>query len=522
MIDLNPFYRFWQIAQTGLPDLTQPQYLNQIIGQLPIAVAIFTIVAIGLGAGMALVNFSLRQSPQQHHVAIGDWVMRSTQLVQVLQHTVLVSALVLSGFLFCSTLANRQSTWDQSRVTQARPATTGTPIQQTSPQVSYTSQEPYVYTTQLNGKLVKVQDKKDVIRSTPISSSSIQVNISPPTTPTGDGNNYLIDFKGTYQITNPIGTSSQVVFQMAPPTGYTLLQNLAIEQDGKKIAALNTGEYRYPLQIAAGGVSKLRVSYQAQGSPQWVYNAKDGSLANFRMTIATKVPKLNFLSDVAPTKVATKGDQKIFTWAFNENASVQKPFGVTPVAAVTTARIGTLPLLLFLAPGIFLWWMLLLYCSIPMRLLNVAIAGAVFFVGMLVLTYFSRIGDPVAVWMGISIGLLALVWGLGGNNWRISLAAIICTIAGVIIPVYGFLVGTRGLTLSTAGLLSILWLTARNWHGLYKLEPTPKTTRIPESTGVFTRHDLLEESASYNQLNPADPDDENIAKRIRNEGATGD
>jgi hypothetical protein len=516
-------YRY--VAQTGLPDLTQPQYLNQIASQLPIAVAIFAILAIGLGAGMALINFSQRDDIQDRHVVVGDWMMRSDRLMKVLQHTVLVAVLMLAGFLFCSTLANRQNNWEQARVEQKNPTIAGSPIQQTSPQVSYTTQEPYVYTTQLNGKLVKVQDKKDVTRTAAVSGSNLQVKIDPTQTKSGGEANYQIDFRGDYQVTNPVGTTDRFFFQINPPAGYSLLQNFNVEQDGKRLTAVNPGEYRFPLQIAPGNVSKLRVSYRAQGSPQWVYTAKDGSLANFRMSITTVVPRLNFISGIIPTKVDTKGTQKVFTWAFNQNASVQKPFGVA-VAEATATQTGTLPLLLLLAPGIFLWWMLLLYFSIPIELKTAALAGFTFFVGMFILTYFSRLTDPLYVWTGISIGLLGLVWGIGRKNWRISLAAVICTISGAIIPVYGFLIGYRGLTLSIAGLLSIIWLAVRNWYDVYQLEPKPHRSIVlspPEASGeVFTRHDLLEESAKHNQLNPAASDAEEIARQLREKGAASD
>jgi hypothetical protein len=511
-IDLDLLWRSGQIAQTSLPDLTQPQSLNLVASQLPIALAIFVVLAIGLGAAMALINFSTRNTATYSNVAIGDLAMTSTQLLRGLQQTVVVAIVLLIGFLLCSTLANRQNLWEQARLAQKTPAVAATEevIQQTSPQVTYTTQEPYVYTTQLGGKLVKVQDKKDVTRQTSVSGSNLQVVISPLPTKTGEGNNYAIDFKGDYQITNPVGTTDRFAFKIAPPTGYSLLQNFTVERDGKRLTATNPGEYSFPVQIAPGSVSKLRVSYLAQGSPQWVYSAKDGSLANFRMSIASKVPRLDFVSGVVPTKVANNGENKVFTWAFDRNASVQKPFGVSVDAPVAAAN-GKLPLLLILAPAIFLWWVTLLCLSIPMRLPNIAIAGFVFFAGMFALTYFSRLTDPLYVWGGISIALLALVWGLGRGNWRISLAAIISTIAGAIVPVFGFLLPDRGIILSVAGLLSILWLVARNWYGWYQLEPRDRVAvdRLSEQQDeAYIRHDLLQESVTHNRLNPATPNAE--------------
>lgn len=520
-IDLDLLGQSWQIAQTSLPDLTQPQSLNLVASQLPIALAIFVILAIGLGAAMALINFSTRNTSTYSNVALGDLAMTSTQLLRGLQQTVVVAIVLLIGFLLCSTLANRQNIWEQTRLAQKTPALAATAevIQQASPQVTYTSQEPYVYTTQLDGKLVKVQDKRDVTRPTSVSGSNLQVVISPSPTKTGEGNNYAIDFKGDYQITNPIGTTDRFAFKIAPPTGYSLLQNFTVERDGKRLTATTPGEYNFPIQIAPGSVSKLRVSYLAQGSPQWVYSAQAGSLANFRMSIASKVPRIDFVSGVTPTKVAANGDNKVFTWAFDRNASVQKPFGVSVDAPVATA--GKLPLLLILAPAIFLWWVALLCLSIPMRLPNIAIAGFVFFAGMFALTYFSRLTDPLYVWGGISIVILGLVWGLGRGNWRISLAAIISTIAGAIVPVFGFLLPDRGVILSVAGLLSILWLVARNWYGWYQLEPRDRVgvDRLSERPDeAYIRHDLLEESAIHNRLNPASPPTEETERRLPDRG----
>lgn len=170
-------------------------------------------------------------------------------------------------------------------------------------------------------------------------------------------------------------------------------------------------------------------------------------------------------------------------------------------------------MLLLLAPGILLWWLLLLCFSIPMRLKNIAIAGFVFFAGMFALTYFSRFADPIYAWSGISVGLLLLVWGLGRNNWRISLAAIICTILGAILPVYGFLLGARGVLLSIAAVLSVIWLVARNWYDWYQLAPSVHSIDLDRNPAPIDR-DL----ATYNQLNPAALTAEEIAQRLRDEG----
>jgi hypothetical protein len=134
---------------------------------------------------------------------------------------------------------------------------------------------------------------------------------------------------------------------------------------------------------------------------------------------------------------------------------------------------------------------------------------------MLALSYFARLGNALYAWTAIGVILLLLVWGIGRDNWRISVAAIICTIAAVIVPVFGVLSGYRGLALSIAGLMSVLWLAARNWYGLYGIEPSPS---FATTEGSVTRHDLLAETANYNQLEPSESTGEDVAQNLREKG----
>ena len=180
------------------------------------------------------------------------------------------------------------------------------------------------------------------------------------------------------------------------------------------------------------------------------------------MIVKTTFPYADFASGIAPSETTSEGNGTVFTWIFEDNVSVLNPFGVfTPTSPIRNT--GVLPRLLLLSPALFLWWLLLLYLSLPLSWRNVAILGGVFFACLLALTYLSRVMDAKLAWSGISIVLLALVWGLGKNRSS-SLAAVVCTISGAILPVLGLLVPYSGLTLSLAGLLSTIWLAVRNWH----------------------------------------------------------
>ncbi len=145
-----------------------------------------------------------------------------------------------------------------------------------------------------------------------------------------------------------------------------------------------------------------------------------------------------------------------FTWLFDDNVSVRNPFGVF-TATEPLRNTGVLPRLLFLAPGLFLWWIILLYLSLPLSLRDVAIAAGIFFACLLTLTYASRIVDAKLGWFLISPILLVLVWGLGGDR-RGSLAAVIATIAGGILAVLALLVPYGGLTLALAWVTFLSWL----------------------------------------------------------------
>ncbi|MGV2391057.1 MAG UNVERIFIED_CONTAM: hypothetical protein LVR29_31505 [Microcystis novacekii LVE1205-3] len=65
-----------------------------------------------------------------------------------------------------------------------------------------------------------------------------------------------------------------------------------------------------------------------------------------------------------------------FTWIFDENVSVRNPFGVF-TATKPIGKTGIMPRLLLLAPALFLWWILLLYLSLPMSLKNLAFTGGI-------------------------------------------------------------------------------------------------------------------------------------------------
>jgi hypothetical protein len=445
-----------------LPDLTQLSTLLEFGKAVLLAFLIVAVLSIGVGVVIALINFSMRRSALEPALLIGPLVTRYTDTLRVFQHGVLVLLIVASGLLLCSTLANRYHHWEQARITKISESVAGERIEQSAPRLRYVIQEPYTYKMPVDGKLVQVEETRDINRFMDLAGSQVQATVDQVLNTQSQRAIYRINFVATYQVTNRLGEPEDFFFEVSPPKGYTLLQGFTVEREGARLPVVNPGDYGFPFRLEAGAATQFRVTYQAQGAPRWVYNAENQLLSNFRLTVQTNVSEAEFASGIVPTDRKPSGQGTIFTWDFKDNVSVLNPFGVF-TATSPIRNTGILPRLLVLGPAIFLWWLLLLYLSVPLTLRQVACLGGVFFANLLALTYLSRVTDSVSAWAGLSGLLLILVWILGPNR-RFSLAAILCTLSGAILPILGLLVPYSGLTLGGAGLLSAIWLAVRQGH----------------------------------------------------------
>ncbi|RUR76271.1 hypothetical protein ACF3DV_22160 [Chlorogloeopsis fritschii PCC 9212] len=453
----------------GIPDLTHPTELLQFGTHALKASLLLVFLVIALGVAIALINFSLRRNQPEEAIFIDEWAIRYSQLLRGLQHLFLLLVLLVAGFFLCSTLSNRYHHWEQAKVAQVAESVAGDRLEQVAPQVRYVVKVPYTYTTQVNNKLVKVNETREENRYLTLAGSQIQVKIDQ----TPDVQNrravYRVDYAADYKVINQLQNINSFFFEAPPPNGYSLLAGYQIEQSGKKLQQINPGDYGFPFRLQPGEETNFRLTYKAQGGSRWVYSADGQLLKNFRLVATANFPGADFASGIVPNEIAGEGQSTQFTWTFDDNVAVKNPFGVftntNPIR-----HTGILPRLLLLAPALFLWWMLLLYLSLPMSLKNIAVAGGIFFACLLALTYMSRIMNPQLAWTLISLILLTLTWGLGSSR-RASLAAVICTIAGAVLPVFGLLVPYSGLTLSLAGLLSAIWLAVRHWYGWHKLQP---------------------------------------------------
>ena len=445
----------------AIPDLTHPNELIQF-GQQSLQLGQWLVILLaGFGIVLAAIAFAYayRGDRPQWVTNEGD---RYSQLLHSTLHSILIVAILIGGFFLCSTLANRYHHWEQDKIAQVAGSVAGERVEQPAPLVRYTVNEPFTTVTYIDGKATEVEKQREVDRFLSPSESQVDVQLTQTTDPATLRFIYQSNFTAIYTVTNTLDVTENFVFEPLPPIGYTLLQDYRVEQDGKLVEPKNQGEYRFFLRLAPGEVSKFRVKYQAQGAPRWVYNANGRLLSKFRLSVLADFPNADFASGIVPTETKVEGQGTRFTWVFEDNVSVQNPFGVF-TATQRFRNTGVLPRLLLLAPGLLLWWLLLLYLTVPMRLPDVAIASGVFFACLLALTYCSRLFDAKLAWGMLLWLLLLFAWGLGTqreNRW----AAIFVTISGAILPVFAFLVPYTGLTLGIAGILSAAWLLLRYFN----------------------------------------------------------
>ena len=510
----------------GVPDITRSNAPASIFGDrlslfmngAPLGILLFCVILIGLGVALALINFSIKPQQESSMVAMGDWIVRYSDLIRSLRHVVVVFAILTVGALLCSTVANRYHLWEQN--TFPRAAATAAQIVQASPQVRYTVKEPYNYSENINGKVTKVRDEKDLTRLLPVNSSNIQVKINKSKVKSIEKWVYTTDFLGEYEVRNITPGSVDFLLTMAPPKGAYIVQSYSVEQDGRRISANSAGEYEYRIQIAPNGTTQLKTSYQAQGAPRWLYATKGELLSKFQLAIATNFNNINSASGLMPSGIEKRNPGKTFTWILPDNAAIPYPIGASSPNALP-AQVGIIPKVILFAPAIWLWWLIMLYLSVPMRIKDILISAGVAGTSVLTLAYVMRLfkteitgvyATPEIVWPVIAILLLASAWGLG-KNFRTSLAAVICTITGMILPVLAMLTTYQGSILSLAALLSVMWLVVMNWYGWYKLEEAAPKIVVqemlePEEEEIefFSNDDNDGENTSFLKLDPASGD----------------
>lgn len=461
------------ILTTGipaLPDLTQPTQLLQIGAYLLEAIQSLFLLLVALGIVLAVINFSYRQDRS-------NWLERELvrygQLWQGGKHALLVISILVVSFFLCSTLANRYHHWEQNNIAQVASRVEGDRLEQPAPTFRYTVSEPYTTFSYINGKATEVRKLRPVDRPLELNTSQIEVKIEQVKDPSTQRLIYASEFRGTYKVNNPLDRTETFVFAVPPPIGYTLLQDYQVKQNNQRLQPTPPGDYSFSTQLSPGETSEFQVTYKATGGPRWVYDAKNRLLSRFQLRVLADFANAAYASGIPPTETQVSGSETRLIWRFADNVSVKHPFGVFTATQVVQ-RTGILPRLLLLAPGIALWWLLLLYLSLPLSLRDVMIVTGVFFASLLCLTYASRVMEAKLIWGLLSPLLLLFGWQLGKQRLghrRSGWAGLVVTLVGLVLPVFGFLVPYTGLTLGMAALLSMVWLVIYSF--VYKINSLP-------------------------------------------------
>jgi hypothetical protein len=496
----------------GTPDVSKADQLSMVMSGFPIAIILFFSVLLGLGVAIALINFSLKPQQESSVVAMGGWIIRYSDLVKLLQHVAIVAGILIVSILICNAVANDYNLWEQNKF--PRSAATAQQIEQMSPQISYTMKEPAKVETKEGEPPTVITPEKEIPRLLPISSSSIQVAINKNRVRGLEKWVYTTDFAGEYEVRNITPGNVEFLLKMAPPKGAYIVQSYAVEQDGRRISSNSAGEYEYLIQIANNGTTKIKTTYQAQGAPRWLYVTKGELLNRFQLAIATNFNSISSASGLMPSYIEKRSKGKTFTWVIPDNATIPYPIGAS-TPNILPSQVGAIPKVILYAPGVWLWWLVLLYFSVPLRLKDLLITAGVAAAGVSTLAFAMRLfkteltavpATPEIVWPIVAILLLSSAWGLGQDK-RTKFAAIVCTIAGLIIPVFGLLSIYQGVLLSLAVLLSAFWLVAINWYGWFKFDGVPE-----EDIELFANSYLEEEYV----------EDEEIASLLKLDPATGD
>jgi hypothetical protein len=408
-------------------------------------------IALGVGGGiLAVLGFSWGREPQLAAL-LPRWLSDYRRLLARWGQILLVLCLVTVGFWFCTTLAQRYHFWEQSRIAKRVEAVAGDRLEQPAPRIRYVVPERYTEERVVNGEVVRTERQRPRNLELPLSRSQVRVTLERAIDPQTQRTIYRTDFKADYQVTNRLQEPHTFYLESVTPTGYTLLQDVVVLQDGRRI---DSKERSFRLQ--PGDSTRISVSYQAQSGPRWVYTANGSLLNRFRLDVLAKIPDVEPAGGIVPSEQESQPDGVRFAWIYNENVSVQNPFGV--FSTVAAARnTGVMPRLLLLAPGVCLAWLVLLLLSLPLSLREAIVITGLFFMAMLALAYLSRVVAPLGAWVLVASMFLPLSMGMVSDRRR-AIALGLASAPGVILPIGALLVPYTGLTLAAAGAMAGLWL----------------------------------------------------------------
>lgn len=443
----------------ALPDLTHPHELVQLAtgagGLLKELVLLLALLGLVFGA----IAFVAHRRGGEAQTLADRWLGQYGRLVAWAPHVALVALMAVGGGWLTFTLANRAHHWEQAKLATVAETVEGERFEQPLPTVTYTETEPYTVDVVSAGKLITAKRTREVERQLNMAGSRVAVDLTQDTDPAHPERTiYGIDFKGAYDVVNPSAEARTFTFTAPAPIGYTLLSDFRIRATGGQVAPIDSKDQQVSFTLGPKQKARFELTYKAQGGPRWIYDTQNAMLSDFELLARAHFGNAQFASGIRPTEVRNESDGTTYRWAY-QNVAVRDPLGVFTATAPSLGT-GVLPRALILAPGVFLWWLLLVYGTAPLRLGRLPLAGVAFFAAVLALAYMGRMMPPLVAWAVASAAFVGLAYALGDDR-RGGTAMAIAAVLGVALPLFALLVPFTGLTLSLAALASAAWLTWR-------------------------------------------------------------
>lgn len=436
------------------PDLTQPQAWFQALGWLASAswwwLVAFASLALALGA---LRWASARQAAPSLGLldeALGLYALALKRL------PLLALALAMVGVAvgLCSSLAARTHHREQAQRAALVQAIPEGRMAQQAPSFGHWAWVEREVVRQINGKATTTVVREQEERHHHLGATEVQAELKrlpDPVHPEQDL--FALRYVGLHRLTNPTAQAQSCFVDLPGPEGARVVANLKVALDGQLRSPTQAGGTRYAFDLPAHGSAQLRVAYEAQGLPRWVYDTQGARLSRFKLSIRTDAPQARFASGVAPNQDAWVEGMRQLVWDYPENATISEPVGLfTAVGDLGPSGFG--PRWFLLAPALLPLWCLGLACVEALRAKGWLLVGGLFLAAVVGAYALQGLLPLPMAWALPAAGAAWLTGALGREAGGLRVASLLC----LVLPGAALAWGHAAWGLGLSGALAIAWL----------------------------------------------------------------
>jgi inner membrane protein involved in colicin E2 resistance len=355
-----------------------------------------------------------------------------------------------------------------------------------------------VETKESDGRVVRRNVEKPVVRAIPISIESTQATVDLGLEHRQRGllwySTYTVAFNATYRFHNPDNEVRQLRVAFPLPAKNALFDDVAFAIDGRSALQVVDAatELSASTTVAPGAVVSLDVRYKSRGLGTWTYAFADQGVTqvqDFNLGLRTNFPQIDFpAGSMSPTTKTQVGQGWALNWTFTNLISAQTigvklPERLNP--GPLTARIT------FFAPVSLLFFvavMVVLGVTIGPSLhpMHYWFIAAAFFAFHLLLAYLVdhiSVNLAFAISALVSIGLVVSYLRLVTGTRHALLQAGLTQFIFLVLFSYAFFFeGFTGLTITVGAIVTLfvmMQMTARvSWDEVFALG---------SNRGVFTK-----------------------------------